>query len=365
MNQVVLLKSQTNSRGGLEKHADLIAKEFIKRGAQVTRLSMPTAFESFWPKFWRLERFDRFVSQWLAKNPSDIVFGMDRNRYQTHLRAGNGVHAAYLQSRRQNEHSLSSRLFAINPLHRKILSLEKAAFENPFLRKLFTNSRMVRDEVLRFYQVDPQKIQVIHNGVEWTQMESAFVEWPIQKLAILHRLGLPLDSFHFLFVGHGFQRKGLEPLLEALSHLKSQDFHLSVVGKDKQIHFYQKQAERLGLQTRVHFFDNQSDVRPFYQMADCLVIPSFYDPFANVTVEALAMGLYVVSSKHNGGHEILTAENGQIIEDLQHLDSLIASLQKALQRYKTQQRAPLIRESVRHLDFSKQLTLLIDAVYES
>ena len=45
---------------------------------------------------------------------------------------------------------------------------------------------------------------------------------------------------------------------------------------------------------------------PFYQMADALVIPSFYDPFANVTVEALAMGLFVLSSKHNGGPEILT-----------------------------------------------------------
>ena len=64
-------------------------------------------------------------------------------------------------------------------------------------------------------------------------------------------------------------------------------------------------AAKLNIQRRVTFFGPQKEIRPFYQFADALVIPSFYDPFANVTVEALAMGLFVVSSKSNGGHEIL------------------------------------------------------------
>ncbi len=57
-------------------------------------------------------------------------------------------------------------------------------------------------------------------------------------------------------------------------------------------------------------------MRPFYQLADALAIPSFYDPFANVTVEALAMGLFVVSSRSNGGFEILDPSKGIIIENL-------------------------------------------------
>ena len=143
--------------------------------------------------------------------------------------------------------------------------------------------------------------------------------------------------------------------------MKEKPFHLSVIGKDNRIDAYRMQVEKLKLKERVRFFGVSGEIRSFYQMADCLVIPSFYDPFANVTVEALAMGLFVVSSKHNGGHEILNANNGEIIEELRSPDAMIAALQKALENRKSQKRALLIRESVRHLDFSNQLKKLMRA----
>ena len=67
----------------------------------------------------------------------DIVFGMERNRFQTHIRAGNGVHAAFLKSRLASEGVLKYGMCLINPLHRKILELEKEGFENPKLKKIF------------------------------------------------------------------------------------------------------------------------------------------------------------------------------------------------------------------------------------
>jgi UDP-glucose:(heptosyl)LPS alpha-1,3-glucosyltransferase len=104
-----------------------------------------------------------------------------------------------------------------------------------------------------------------------------------------------------------------------------------------------------------------ADITPFYQMADVLVIPSFYDPFANVTIEALAMGLFIVSSKHNGGHEIITKENGTVIENLLHIDSLSHALENCLNHPKTTMSANRIRQSVAHLDFSTQLKELMKA----
>lgn len=365
MKHVVLLKSSVQNRGGLEKYASRIASAFANLGSRISILttgkeSTATHIHSFktirWPSFIRMEQFDRQVAAWIEREKPDIIFGMDRNRFQTHFRAGNGVHIAYLKSRILTEGRLKYQLCLLNPMHRKILELELAAFENPRLEKIIANSYMVRNELLNYYDIDEKKIEVIHNGVEWHEMENAFNLREESAIETAKKFGLNSHSFHFLFIGNGYLRKGLNVLLEALSRLKTRDFHLSVIGKDNQTELFQAKAHQLGLKNNVRFFGALEYITPFYQLADALVIPSFYDPFANVTIEALAMGLQVVSSKQNGGHEILTKENGIVIEDLLNPDSLTLALEQCMARQKNKQ---AIRNSVEHLDFSKQLEILM------
>lgn len=375
MKHIVLLKSRARNHGGLEKHSARIASAFVEKGARVTILTTGTAQDSLqcppisvvpkklfpWPASIRMEQFDRFVQNWLKSHPADLIFGMDRNRFQTHIRAGNGVHAAYLKSRILTEGKLKHFVCMMNPMHRKILELEKAAFENPSLQKLFTNSHLVRQQVLDHYDADPSKIEVIHNGVEWAEMEKDYSEWEMKREEGFRKFNLDPNRFHFLFIGNGYLRKGLDRLLEGLSKLSFRDFHLSVIGKDNKMELYQAKAVQMGLKDQVRFFGQRSEIRLFYQMADVLVIPSFYDPFANVTVEALAMGLFVVSSKQNGGSEILTENNGVVIEDLLDPDSMCKALETAIEHKKTRASALFARKSVEHLDFSKQMRRLIDA----
>lgn len=372
---VVLLKSRAGNSGGLEKYASRIASGFAERGARVSILTtgspknpLPHSSISFypvktspWPSFLRMEQFDRYVQRWLRSSPADIVFGMDRNRVQTHIRAGNGVHIAYLKSRVFTEGRIKHWVCLLNPMHRKILQLEKEAFENPQLIKLFANSNMIRSQLLEHYAIDPAKIEVIHNGVEWHEMEKDFSEWEEKKIEACKRFHLDPDKFHFLFIGNGYLRKGLDRLLEGLSRLKRRDFHLSVIGKDNRMEIYHAKAVQLGLKNSVRFFGSQPEIRPFYQLADVLAIPSFYDPFANVTVEALAMGLFVISSKNNGGHEILSDKNGAVIDNLLDPDSMEEALNIALENRKSKASAILARQSAIHLDFSKQLRKLIEA----
>lgn len=356
MKRVALLKSAVSRPGGLEKYATRIADAFARRNCTVTLLttgapparspvSIATTPVLPWPAFWRLEQYDAFVRAHLKRHPADLIFGMDRNRHQTHIRAGNGVHAAYLDIRRRLDGQLKSFLCRVNPLHLKILELEKAAFENPALETLFVNSHLVRNQVLRYYRTDPAKIIVLHNGVEWTEM------------ALDAAVHLPHDRHEFLFIGNGYRRKGLEALLRALAHLPRDSYHLSVVGKDREQPYFERLAHNLP----VTFHGLQSNIRPFYQRADTLVIPSYYDPFANVTVEALAMGLFVVTSRMNGGHEILSPAQGAIIDDLFELDSVLAALHRALQHPKTAASAAAIRASVQHRDFPLILDQLMEA----
>ena len=272
---------------------------------------------------------------------------MDRISCATHIRAGNGCHAAYLDHRSQFE-PFHKYTFPLNPLHRTLLHLEKAAFESPHLRKLITNSHMVKQEILSHYNIPEEKIVTIHNGVEWEKFAQSYSQFT------------PNSTYHFLFVGSGFKRKGLDLLLPALSNLPEKNWSLSIIGDDRNLAHYIKLTEKLHLQKQIHFHGKVADTTPFYQKADCLILPTRYDPFANTTVEALAMGLTVVTSKTNGGHEILQPETGNIIDDLTSQDSLLDSLKKALMRPKTPQRAKTIRNTVQSLSFENQLKELTD-----
>ena len=105
----------------------------------------------------------------------------------------------------------------MNPLSKTILEIERDAFQNPSLKKLFTNSHMVKKEVTEHYDVDPIKIQVIHNGVEWHDLAPFFDVWPEKKKELLTNAKLSPSDYHFLFVGHNYKRKGLDLLLRSIS----------------------------------------------------------------------------------------------------------------------------------------------------
>lgn len=373
---VTLIKSGLNRIGGLEKYAWQLAEDYCSLGTPVTVLTTgPTTppFESpllrivSFPiahplSLLQLMHFDRACSDYIKRHPTPIVLSLDRTRHQTHIRAGNGVHAAYLKRRSQEEGKWKALSFYLNPLHRTILSIEKRAFEDPYLKTLFTNSHMVRNEILQHYAVDPDTIRVIHNGVEWRKLQTAFDHWQEQKPLALKKYGLDPLAFQFLFIGHNYHRKGLDKLLLALAEIKESGFQLSVIGKEKDLSYFHRKADNLGLSKKVFFFGPTPEIIAFYQLADALVIPSLYDPFANVTVEALAMGLFVVSSKTNGGCEVLSERSGVIIEDLDDPSRFAASLRIALAHPKTLESALQIRSAVSHLDFSKQLRLMTEAI---
>lgn len=376
---ITLIKSDLSKQGGLEKYTWQIASDFCKKGSCVTILTTGSPTSPF-PHpllnivslpakrgvgYLSILAFDKACQEYLHRHPTPIVFSLDRSRFQTHLRAGNGVHAAYLKTRKESEGLAKGISFSLNPLHQTILSFEKKAFEHPELKILFTNSQMVKQEVLTYYRTNPRKICVVHNGVEWEKMQLPFDKWPLVKESLLSQFALDKSCFQLLFVGHNFRRKGLEKLLYALSFIKQGAFQLSIVGEDKEQLYFESLCKRLKLSHKVFFFGKQLSPLPFYQMADAFVLPSLYDPFANVTLEALAMGLFTVSSKTNGGSEILTKENGSIIPNLDDSKEFSILLENLMNQRKTEARALQIRNSVKSFDFSNQLGKITEATLAS
>lgn len=364
---IALLKSEAHKIGGLEKHTQKIKKAFELLNWRVNLLTTsnaPNKNELKTPKgpsYRKIIKFDNHCSSWIRENTPDVVLSMDRNRKSTHIRAGSGCHLSYLQTRIVQEGFLKQCSFKFNPLHRTILSIEKESFESPQTRAIITNSNMVKNEILNNYRVNREKIFVIHNGVEHIALQDSFSSWNLTKEKFCKKHKLDKDCLHILFVGNGFARKGLEPLLRALATLQKKNFILSVVGKDKKMASFQRLADSLQLNGKVIFWGPQKNMIPFFSAADCLAIPSFYDPFANVTIEALSMGLFVVSSKTNGGSEIIQ-NNGSIIEDMYSIESIAASLKEAFCHPKIRQTAEKTRNSVAHLDFSNQMEKFIKVI---
>lgn len=365
MKHIVLLKAGSSKKGGLERYVDRLIAGFLKRNTKVTLLTsgcvqQEDGYEkiSLCPQYslsyLHLLRFDKACNEWIKKNGASTVFGLDRNSFQTHYRAGNGVHAAYLQQRSSDEGFFKSLTFKLNPLHKAILSLERKTYENPSIKKIYTNSQMVKDEILSNYRADPQKIHVVHNGVEFDECENAFNASPKDRCT----------THQFLFIGYGWHRKGLAHLLQALSLLKQESFHLTIIGSDHNSTYFESLTDTLGLRKKVSFLGAKPSVLPFLQQADTLVVPSTYDPFANVTLEALAMGVFVVSSKFNGAHELLNKENGTIIQDLYDPHNFANHLKVALNRPKTSNSATLIRNSVKQYSVENQLSKIIDGTLQ-
>jgi UDP-glucose:(heptosyl)LPS alpha-1,3-glucosyltransferase len=366
--KVAILKINFNSYGGSEKYCLLLTHYLLQKGhtpvifssSKVPGLDSNLIHEVptiKFNKFLRLYSFNQYISSHFKNNKEfDAIISMDKTMYHTHIRAGGGCHKAWLLRKEKLCSWWEKKSLYINPYHKLVLKLEKLGFEGPWVKEIITNSNMVKREILEHYKVDENKIVVIHNAVEWKSLEKAF--WEKQNKDDLRKaLKLDSDSFYFLFVGNGFERKGLKFAIESLRQFPK-DIKLIVVGYDKNINKYKKFAQSLKLSDRVLFAGYQPNVVKFYQVADAFLLPTLYDPFSNASLEALAMGLFVVTTKDNGCSEVIEDFSGVVIEDPTEVDSLVYAMKLAISKEKD----PLkIRMSVAHLDMDEQVKKFLKA----
>lgn len=253
---------------------------------------------------WRDAGFARGVQQLIAQGRFDLVQSHERIPGCDIYRAGDGVHATWLDLR-------SKPLDRLAPWHRYTLAAEAAMFRHHRLQAVICNSRMVRDDIARRFGVAGDKLHVIYNGVDLDVFHPRLREQRGQ--ALRQKVGAGDTAPVILFVGSGYERKGLPTLLRAFSRMQRRDARLWVVGRDKHELPMRKLAQTLGVDERVLFLGEQAEVKPFYGAADVFALPTQYDPFPNAALEALACGLPVVTTATCGAAELVSAANGLVI----------------------------------------------------
>jgi glycosyltransferase involved in cell wall biosynthesis len=119
----------------------------------------------------------------------------------------------------------------------------------------------------------------------------------------------------FVALGH-FERKGLHLIFEAMGSLGDSRVKLWVVGGTRDlVRVWERKALGLGLADRVKFFGMQRDVRPFLWGADGFLLPTLYEVFPLVTLEAAASGLPLLVTHVYGVEEFVQdGSTGLVLE---------------------------------------------------
>lgn len=324
MLKIALVRSRYNPFGGAERFLARAISALQAQGAEITLVTRE------WPRgggikvlvcnpfylgrLWRDAGFARCAARMLRRREFDLVQSHERISCCDVYRAGDGVHREWLEQRRRVLGPLGRAAVFINPYHHYLLAAEKKLFASPRLKAVICNSRMVKDEIRRYFGVAQEKLHVVYSGVDSNAFHPGLREQ--HRDAVRMQLSIPLDATLFLFVGGGFERKGLATLLHAMAALPGAAY-LCVVGRDKGAQYFENLARKLAIAERVRFVGAQEKVAPFYGAADALVLPTLYDPFPNVALEALAAGLPLVTSSKCGAAELINeGENGFVIDAL-------------------------------------------------
>lgn len=333
--RVAFIRYNYDPFGGAERFTDSVMRGLAERGIEVHIFARKWAGASSfrviphliggpeWPSLLRHATFAHLVCRAVGKERFDLIHSNERTLCQDVYRAGDGVHAQWLQLRYNHSSRLKKLSIRLNPFHHYLCRLERLLFEDPRLKAVIVNSHMVRNEILSRFRIHQDSIHVIYNGVDLKRFHPRHRENIGEHFRKLN--GVTESTSVILLVGSGFERKGVEPLMRAVAASRG-DSLLWIVGKGRKDR-YEKTAGELGIRELTRFFGPREDVVPFFSAADIFALPTVYDPFPTAVLEAMASGLPVITTAQCGAAEIIKeGNNGFVVKSPRDVDGIARGL---------------------------------------
>ncbi|MEO0445922.1 MAG: glycosyltransferase family 4 protein [Verrucomicrobiota bacterium] len=276
----------------------------------------------------------------------DVLLSLERVWDCDFYRAGDGVHRAWLERKARVSNPVSTLFRNASAKHQEILDLEKHLFSPESPIQIIANSEMVKHEIIQHYGKTPSQIHVIYNGYQKAELSD------FDREEFRQRLGLTSRDVAILFVGSGWERKGLRYAIQAVNELEAENARLFVAGKGKQV----------GLPSGpVTYLGPVDDPPPFYESVDIFLLPTLYDPFSNACLEAAAHGLPVITTTSNGFAEAFVhGKHGEVVDQPWRKKELSA----CLARWMDPERRAESRELIRKNGQALSLTANVDATLQ-
>ena len=194
--------------------------------------------------------------------------------------------------------------------------------------QLITCSAYMRDHVADIYGLEEEAVAVIPNGIDPSELT------PVDDLDALRARYAEPDERLILLVGRLVYEKGFQLALEALPGLVERlgDVRFIVAGSGTAEEDLKRQASDLGLDEHGEFLGWIGDdvLHSLYRISDLTVVPSLYEPFGLVALEAMASGCPCIVADTGGLREIVPADDRVGLRfnggDPEHLATMVERL---------------------------------------
>lgn len=294
--------------GGMERVGFEITRRLVERGWDVTVIARSNEVRGV--RFVRLRAPSRPVSLAIALSYVQGSFALLRHRrglVQLHnpvvanhvdVVTAHFCEAAYRERVGLSRSSRPTLAFRVNSWLASAMDLlaERHTYGGARARCVVAVSGGTERELRHYFPVTTTT--VITNGVD----RKRFAPDPAARRAVRDRLRVPEAAPLAVFAGGDWGRKGLAHAIAAVA--RAPEWHLAVIGRGDAESFGAL-AHVEGAGDRVHFTGMVSDPEAHFAAADALVLPSSYEAFSLVTLEAAACGLALLVQRINGTEELV------------------------------------------------------------
>jgi len=321
------LRRGYSSTGGVEAYLKGLASGLRGEGHRVVLLGTAEWPVEAWPggeilrcKGNSLAEYGAEIARWKSSPEVsfDLTLSVEKVPGCDLYRTDEGLHQSWLRERSRYIGCWARVFQGINPKHREKLRLEKDLFTPEATRHVISLSDKISREIRDLYGYPEDRITLIRNGVPSRARVTT-----AERMRARDELGISPPEKIALFVGTGWERKGLRFAIRAVESLNDPMLKLLVAGKG---------PEKRYASPFVRFLGPVSEMGRVYAASDIFLFPTIFDPFPLATLEALSAGLPVITSASNGVSEIMTpGVHGEVIAEPSDVMALGSALSKWLE----------------------------------
>lgn len=316
--KIAIIHNQFSRGGGMESYMLLLTRGFLEAGDEVTihtyqvdkklaaqfpcsihRTKLPPL-----PRRLKKYLFLHTCNTRFKREDYDITLSLTRTSCQDIAVCG-GVHPEMVKRVKRTS------------MFRAIYDKIEIAFESRMFTTvpiIMAHSKVIAEEVVNHYNLDESKIKVLYPPIDTDRFVLSEPKTVEETRA---RLRISAKKLTFLFPSCGHNRKGLRQLFTAFSQLDPNRFELLVAGNKVS----GKTPENI---RHIGYIPN---LAPVYSSVDYTILPAQYEPFGLVIPESLQCGTPIITTKNVGAAELLSGQEGIILENNQP-ETIVAAIRQ-------------------------------------